>query len=256
MGYTTHACTVCGASYVDTYTMAKGHDWDEGETVTPPTLISTGLLRQTCKVCGEKKETVIPSLNSCEGGMDRPSRKFTDVAGIEDWSHIGIDYVIRSCIFYGTSAIEFSPNASMTRAMLASVLYRMDGKASVTGMTHPFEDVAKNAWYEDTLIWAYNNDIISGVSETAFAPNSNVTRQQIAAILYRYAAKRGYDVSASTDLSIFPDSDAVADYAKTAMSWANAAGLVQGSTRTAKKRCCSPTTAQSAHSWPQSSCGL
>lgn len=230
MGYTTHACTVCGASYVDTYTMAKGHDWDEGETVTPPTLISTGLLRQTCKVCGEKKETVIPSLNSCEGGMDCPSRKFTDVAGIEDWSHIGIDYVIRSCIFYGTSAIEFSPNASMTRAMLASVLYRMDGKASVTGMTHPFEDVAKNAWYEDTLIWAYNNDIISGVSETAFAPNSNVTRQQIAAILYRYAAKRGYDVSASTDLSIFPDSDAVADYAKTAMSWANAAGLVQGST--------------------------
>ena len=168
MGYTTHTCTRCDASYVDTYTVPNGHSWDEGETVTPPTLINTGLLRQHCTVCDEEQETVIPALTSCDGGMDCPSRKFTDVVGIHDWSHIGIDYVLRSCIFCGTSA-------------------------------------------------------------TTFEPGSNTTRQQIAAILYRYAKFKSYDVSASADPTAFPDHEAIADYAKDPMAWANATGLIQGS---------------------------
>ena len=229
MGYTTHTCTQCDASYVDTYTVPNGHSWDEGETVTPPTLINTGLLRQHCTVCDEILETVIPALTSCDGGMDCASRKFTDVAGIHDWSHIGIDYVLRSCIFYGTSATTFEPDSPMTRAMLVAVLYRMDGNTDVTGLSHPFEDVSKGCWYEDALIWAYNNGIVSGTSATTFEPNSNTTRQQIAAILYRYAKFKGYDTSALADLTEFPDHEAIADYAKDPMAWANATGLIQGS---------------------------
>ena len=229
MGYTTHTCTQCGKSYVDTYTVPKGHSWDEGETVTPPTLIETGLLRQRCTVCSETKETVIPSLNHCDGGLDCPSRKFTDVAGTTHWSHIGIDYVLRSSIFYGTGTTTFAPDATMTRAMLVTVLYRIEGKPSVEGLTHPFQDVPTNSWYNDAIIWAYNNGIISGISTTAFAPNSNTTRQQIAAILYRYAKFRGYNTGMAADLTAFPDSGTIADYAKEPMAWANAAGLIQGS---------------------------
>lgn len=229
MGYTTHTCTVCGDSYKDTYTMAAGHSWDDGETVTQPTLISKGLLRQTCTVCGETKDTVLPALTSCDGGMDCPSLKFTDVAGHKHWSHVGIDYVLRQGLFLGTSDTTFSPNAAMTRAMLVTVLYRMSGSPSVDGKTHPFMDVADHAWYESALIWAVSNGVVNGVSETEFAPNSNVTRQQVATILYRYAKLQGYDVSATTDLSGFPDYEKVASYATSAMAWANAAELVQGS---------------------------
>ena len=229
MGYTTHTCTVCGDSYKDTYTMAAGHSWDDGETVTQPTLISKGLLRQTCTVCGETKDTVLPALTSCDGGMDCPSLKFTDVAGHKHWSHVGIDYALRQGLFLGTSDTTFSPNAAMTRAMLVTVLYRMSGSPSVDGQTHPFMDVADHAWYESALIWAVSNGVVNGVSETGFAPNSNVTRQQVATILYRYAKLQGYDVSATTDLSGFPDYEKVASYATSAMAWANAAELVQGS---------------------------
>lgn len=229
MGYTTHSCTKCGDSYVDTFTSPRGHSWDEGETVTAPTLIATGLLRQTCTVCDTQQDTVIPSLTSCDGGIDCASRKFTDVAGIHDWSHVGIDYAIRCSLFYGTSDTTFSPNAPMTRAMLVAVLYRMEGRPSVEGQSHGFQDVPDQTWYEDALIWASSNGVVSGVSETEFDPESNVTRQQVAAILYRYANLHSYDTSASTELSAYPDHESVAPYAKAAMSWANATGLIQGS---------------------------
>ena len=246
MGYTTHTCTQCGDHYTGTYTAPKGHTWDNGETVTAPTLISTGVLRQSCTVCGETRETVIPALDKCDGGMDCPSRKFKDVQGIEHWSHLGIDYVLRSSFFYGVSSERFAPNRPMTRAMLVVVMYRMEGQPSVEGLSHHFQDVPEGAWYEDALIWAYNNGVINGVTASTFDPNSNITRQQLAAILYRYAQLREYDVSATADLSEFKDYDTVGKFAQPAMSWAVANGLVQGYTDGTLKPKDSATRAQLA----------
>lgn len=246
MGYTTHTCTQCSDHYTDTYTAPKGHTWDKGETVTAPTLISTGILRQSCTVCGETHETVIPALDKCDGGMDCPSRKFKDVQGIEHWSHLGIDYVLRSSFFYGVTSEQFAPNRPMTRAMLVVVMYRMDGQPSVDGLSHNFQDVPKDAWYEDALIWACNNGVINGVTASTFDPNSNITRQQMAAILYRYAQLREYNVSDTADLSEFKDYDTVGKFAQPAMSWAVANGLVQGYTDGTLKPKDSATRAQLA----------
>ena len=246
MGYTTHTCTRCGDHYADTYTAPKGHTWDQGKTVTAPTLISTGVLRQSCTVCGETRETVIPALDKCDGGMDCPSRKFKDVQGIEHWSHLGIDYVLRSSFFYGVTSERFAPNRPMTRAMLVVVMYRMEGQPSVEGLSHSFQDVPEGAWYEDALIWACNNGIINGVTASTFDPNSNITRQQLAAILYRYAQLREYDVSNTADLSEFKDCDTVGKFAQPAMSWAVANGLVQGYTDGTLKPADSATRAQLA----------
>ncbi len=230
MGYTTHACTQCGDSYVDTYTVPNGHSWDEGITVTAPTLIRTGLLRQGCTVCDAEQETVIPALTSCNGGLDCPSRKFKDVPGSEHWAHVGIDYVLWSSFFYGVSNDEFMPDAPMTRAMPVTVMYRMEGSPSLSGLSHSFEDTHPGAWYEDALIWASHNGIVNGITTTRFDPDGNITREQAAAILYRYATLRGYDTTAATDLSSFSDSDDVAKYAKEAIAWANATGLIRGYT--------------------------
>ncbi len=246
MGYTTHTCTRCGDNYADTYTAPKGHTWDQGKTVTAPTLISTGVLRQSCTVCGETRETVIPALDKCDGGMDCPSRKFKDVQGIEHWSHLGIDYVLRSSFFYGVTSERFAPNRPMTRAMLVVVMYRMEGQPSVEGLSHSFQDVPEGAWYENALIWACNNGIINGVTASTFDPNSNITRQQLAAILYRYAQLREYDVSDTADLSEFKDCDTVGKFAQPAMSWAVASGLVQGYTDGTLKPADSATRAQLA----------
>ena len=153
---------------------------------------------------------------------------FSDVTA-DAWYADAVEYVRDNGLMSGASTTAFSPNTTMTRAMLVTVLYRIEGKPSVEGLTHPFQDVPTNSWYNDAIIWAYNNGIISGISTTAFAPNSNTTRQQIAAILYRYAKFRGYNTGMAADLTAFPDSGTIADYAKEPMAWANAAGLIQGS---------------------------
>ena len=228
LGYTTYTCT-CGDSYRADYTLSTGHSWDAGITVTAPTLTSTGLLRQTCTVCQAEQETIIPALTSCDGGEGCPSKAFTDVPGTEHWSHIGIDFVLKSGLFYGTSTHTFSPEQEMTRAMLVTVLYRMEGSPSVKGLKNNFTDVADDTWYTDAVVWANQNGVVNGVTETTFQPKTNITREQVAAILYRYAKNKGYDVTAAANLADFPDHDDVSAYAETAMAWANAAGLITGS---------------------------
>ena len=149
--------------------------------------------------------------------------------GTEHWSHIGIDFVLKSGLFYGTSTHTFSPEQEMTRAMLVTVLYRMEGSPSVKGLKNNFTDVADDTWYTDAVVWANQNGVVNGVTETTFQPKTNITREQVAAILYRYAKNKGYDVTAAANLADFPDHDDVSAYAETAMAWANAAGLITGS---------------------------
>ena len=131
-------------------------------------------------------------------------------------------------LFNGTSADTFSPDDAMTRAMLVTVLWRLDGKAEASKAS-AFVDVPAKEYYADAVAWAAENGIVNGVDTTHFAPNDEVTREQIAAILFRYAEKKGVDTTKRADLNAFPDANKVSSYAKDAMAWANAADLIRGS---------------------------
>lgn len=151
---------------------------------------------------------------------------FTDVR-TSDWFYEDVAFVYSEGIFSGTSAVTFSPNASMTRAMLVTVLYRLEGEPAVNGRSG-FVDVTRNSYYEDAVTWAADNDIVNGTGNLTFSPNANVTREQMAAILYRYAQYKRYHISASASLTGFSDAASVSTYAKTPLSWAVAEGLVKG----------------------------
>lgn len=227
MGFTTYACT-CGDSYKDDYTLPTGHTWNDGETVTAPTLTHTGLLLQTCSACGAERETIIPALSSCDGGEGCPSHAFLDAPDRNHWAHLGIDFVLKSGLFYGTSDQTFSPDLAMTRAMLVSVLYRLAGSPGVKDVKNNFTDVPADAYYASAVIWANQKGIVYGTSETKFTPDGNITREQLAAILYRYAQNAQYDTDKVADLTAFPDVDDISAYARRALAWANAEGLVSG----------------------------
>ncbi|MBU5626556.1 S-layer homology domain-containing protein [Oscillibacter sp. MSJ-2] len=155
---------------------------------------------------------------------------FTDVPE-NAWYLDGVEYAYENGLLKGTTDTTFSPNATLTRGMLVTILYRMAGSPAVTGQC-PFADVAKGSYCEDAVTWAVANGVVNGFTATTFAPNQNVTREQMAAILYRYAELKGYDVSTAADLSAFTDAGSIAAYAVPAVKWANAAGLVQGTTAT------------------------
>ena len=151
---------------------------------------------------------------------------FTDVR-TSDWFYEDVAFVYSEGLFSGTSAVTFSPNASMTRAMLVTVLYRLEGEPAVNGRSG-FVDVTRNSYYEDAVTWATDNDIVNGTGNSTFSPNANVTREQMSAILYRYAQYKRYNTSASASLTGFSDAASVSTYAKTPLSWAVAEGLVKG----------------------------
>ena len=115
----------------------------------------------------------------------------------------------------------------MSRAMLVTVLWRLEGSPAISG-SNPFTDL-KQAWYKDAVNWAYQNSIVNGTDADKFSPNGNITREQMAAILYRYSEYKGKDVSARADISAYPDADTTHSYAKEAISWTNAEGLITGS---------------------------
>ena len=152
---------------------------------------------------------------------------FLDV-GTNDWFYNDVAYVWENGLMSGTAADRFSPNASTTRAMLVTVLYRMDGSAISSGNA-PFTDVPAGSWYADAVSWAAENGIVTGYSATRFAPNEPVTREQVASILYRYARLCDRDLSPAASLTAFADHASVSGYAREALSWAVGSGLIGGS---------------------------
>ena len=140
-----------------------------------------------------------------------------------------MDYVYQNGLMTGTSATTFAPDGTMTRAMLVTILHRQAGAPQVN-YALPFDDVAEGAWYTEAVRWAASEGIVTGMSATAFEPNAPITREQFAAILYRYAQKTGADVSAGEDTNILSYADAldVSEYAVPAMQWACGAGIVNG----------------------------
>ena len=168
---------------------------------------------------------VLKSTSSSVSGLP-----FKDVK-TADWFYNDVKYVYEKGMMAGTAADVFAPNATTTRAMIVTILYRLEGSPAVTG-TSAFVDVPAGQWYTDAVNWAAANQIVKGTSATTFAPNDSITREQMAAILYRYAQYKGYDVTKRADLSGYSDNGQVSAYAKDALAWANAAKLINGVTNT------------------------
>ena len=153
------------------------------------------------------------------------SRVYTDVTH-DAWFRDAVDYAFVHDLMNGVGGGKFAPGSAMSRAMLITVLWRTEGEPK-SNAAIPFTDISAD-WYKEAVRWAYENGIISGVSDVSFAPDSPLTREQITAILFRYAKMKRLDVSKRTDFSTFPDAKKVHDYASDAMSWAVAIGLISG----------------------------
>ena len=172
---------------------------------------------------------VNPGKPSTPTTPDKPTDgfKFTDVSR-NDWFYGDVSYVYENGIMDGVSAETFAPNATLTRGMIVTILYRMENKPAVTGASK-FTDVDANEWYGAPVAWAAENGIVTGYSETTFGPNDPVTREQLAAILYRYAVYKGMSaVTLEQNLSRFTDADQISAYAVPAMNWAVGKGLING----------------------------
>lgn len=169
---------------------------------------------------------------------------FTDVPA-SHWAHDDITYVYENDLMNGTDGSLFSPESTTTRAQVVTVLYRLAGQPAAD-WENPFWDVPASAWFHDAVTWAWENDITGGVSSTHFGAGNAVTREQLATFLYRYAQDQGYDTSARADLSGYSDAGLVSSYATEALSWANATGLITGTTGTTLSPQGSATRAQVA----------
>ena len=145
------------------------------------------------------------------------------------WAKDSIQYVYEKGLMMGTGSNSFTPDGTLNRAMLATILYRMAGSPKVTSW-NVFSDVADNTWYTDAVIWVNENGIVDGVGDGQFAPMENVTREQMAAMLYRYAKTCGMHVNQANDLHGYADANEIHAWAEAAMEWVNAEGLIVGRT--------------------------
>lgn len=168
-----------------------------------------------------------PAVDNTKPASDsKPKLPFTDVS-TSDWFYSDVMFVYENGLFSGTDSRSFSPNASMTRAMLVTVLYRLEGEPAGTGSSS-FSDVSSGSYYEKAVAWAAANGIVTGTGSTSFSPDAKVTREQLAAILYRYAQYKKLGTDAGAKLDSFSDAGNVSGYASEALSWAVSEGLING----------------------------
>lgn len=192
----------------------EGKTEDKEETTTEETETEETTTEET-----ETEETTKPETIT-----------FSDVKE-SDWFYKGVSYVVEKGMMNGVGDDQFAPNAPLTREMLAVVLYNMEKQPESTGV-NPFADVKADMWYTDAIVWANANGIVAGYDDSTFGLGDSITREQLAAILYRYAQMKGYDVTEKSDLTGYADSTAISGYAVEAMQWANANGIVNGMTET------------------------
>ena len=173
-----------------------------------------------------------PPVNPGGGGgtpsePEEPTWPFTDVTEGEDWFYDAVAYVYENNIMAGTDETIFDPYMELDRAMAAQLFYNLEGKPAVTGDS-TFTDVTSGHWAVDAITWAAQNDIVAGIGGGLYDPDSNVTREQFAVMLYKYARFKGYDLTATGDLTQFPDAGSISSWAETALSWASGKGLING----------------------------
>ena len=172
---------------------------------------------------------------------------YTDVHNNNHWAAKSVDFVGALGIMKGIGDDKFAPDSHLTRAMLVTMLYRADGEPEVETV-NSFGDIEDNAWYEKAVLWAKQNGIVNGVTETEFSPDSDITREQIATIMHRYAKYKGDDVESgkNTNILFYNDSDSISDYAKASLQWANGIGLINGKTESTLNPLDNATRAEAA----------
>ncbi|HIV47491.1 MAG TPA: S-layer homology domain-containing protein [Candidatus Acutalibacter stercorigallinarum] len=185
-------------------------------------------------------KVTIAATFGCDGGDNCPSKAFTDL-GDKQWYHDSIDYAVENGLLEGTSPTTMEPNATLIRAQLAQILYNIEDKPAVTGEM-VFEDVPASEWFYSPVLWANQNEIINGTSPTTFEPLEDISRQDLALMLYRYAGKP----AVTGDLDGFTDAEQVGDWAEEAMAWAVDEGIVQGDTPTTLNPTGTATRAEAA----------
>ena len=144
-----------------------------------------------------------------------------------DWFFDSVKYVYEKNLMNGLTATTFEPGKPTSRAMIVTILYRLEGSPAIT-QKHGFKDIKQGSWYDDPVAWAAANNIVTGYSATEFGPSNNITREQMAAIMYRYATYKNYDVSKKGDLTQFSDISTLSSYAAESMSWAVGTGIISG----------------------------
>lgn len=240
VGYRYHVCNRDGCGYREGEDIPKlhTHTWDAGVVTQKPTVAEPGVRTYTCTVCGQTRTETIPATGvpeTCNGGPACPGYAFRDMPAPSIWSHAGLDYCIYHGYIAGTSATTVTPDGECTRAMIVSILYRVQGEpAKVNGyelkkLAAPFDDVERGCWYTDAIWWAKLTGVVSGMSPSTFAPDDPITRAQLAVILYNYTKQFAPESLTETgSLTGFPDADSVPSWARTAMAWAVGNGLISG----------------------------
>ena len=240
VGYRYHICNRDGCGYREGEDIPKlhTHTWDAGVVTQKPTAAEPGVRTYTCTVCGQTRTEAIPATGvpeTCNGGPACPGYAFRDMPAPSIWSHAGLDYCITHGYIAGTSATTVTPDGECTRAMIVSILYRVQGEPTkVNGyelkkLAPPFDDVERGRWYTDAIWWAKLTGVVSGMSPSTFAPDDPITRAQLAVILYNYTQQFAPGSLTETgSLTGFPDADSVPLWARTAMAWAVGNGLISG----------------------------
>ena len=190
------------------------------------------------------EEPATPAWDECGRGPDCPAYHFTDL-DLSLWYHDGIHFCVEHGLMVGTGMDTFAPNTTTSRGMIVTILYRLEG--SPAAGTPAFTDVASDAYYADAVAWANANGIVLGYGNGEYGPDDPITREQLAAILYRYAQYKGYDTTqGGMSIREFSDYEQISDYALEPMTWAVNAGLINGTTSTTLAPTGSGTRAQAA----------
>ena len=237
-GYRYHICARCNARVGEDIPKLHTHTWDAGVVTQKPTAAEPGVRTYTCTICNEQKTESIPATgvpDTCPGGPTCPGYAFRDMPAPDSWAHAGLDYCIYSGYINGLSATTVDPSGTCTRAQLVCILYRIQGEPKVVEgyeldkLRAPFDDVPRGQWYTNAILWAKLTRIVNGTSATTFDPSGQITREQLAAILYRYTAKYAPDATGNAaSLADYPDAGSVSAYARDAMAWAVGNGLIKG----------------------------
>lgn len=237
-GYRYHLCARCNTREGEDIPKLHTHTWDAGVVTQKPTATEPGVKTFTCTICGETKTEPIPATgvpDVCPGGPTCPGYAFRDMPVPTDWAHEGLDYCIYHGYIAGTSASTVSPNGVCTRAQLVSILYRVQGEPTtvkgyeLSKLRAPFDDVPRGQWYTDAIWWAKLTGVVAGTSATTFDPEGEITREQLAVILYNYTKQFAPgSLTATGSLAGFPDAASVSSWARTEMAWAVGNGLISG----------------------------
>lgn len=237
-GYRYHLCARCNTREGEDIPKLHEHAWNAGVVTQKPTATEPGVKIFTCTICGATKTESIPATglpDTCPGGPTCPGYAFRDMPVPADWSHEGLDYCIYRGYVAGTSASTVSPTGVCTRAQLVSILYRMQGEPTtvkgyeLSKLRAPFDDVPRGQWYTDAIWWAKLTGVVAGTSATTFDPEGEITREQLAVILYNYTQQFAPgSIPAAGSLAGFPDAASVSSWARTEMAWAVGNGLISG----------------------------